>query len=588
MASTFEVDGGELRAALRACGLFDSLDDTRLDDLAESFDGVRLVTGDVLMHEGDPADALYIVRHGRLRASIETPDGDTATVGEIGKHQVAGEMAVITDQPRAATVHALRDTDLFRLPAEAFGALVQRHPEMLRPFATVVVERLRTALSQPTRPALPATIVVLMLGEGDANLFARHLAEGLAPYRTATVTAEDARDRSSDPGWLLDIENDVDVSILVADPSPTDWTRRCLRHADHVEMIVDGETAVRSGPIREDAECARRLDEVPVHLVMLHRPGVTPVTSRWLGQRAFASYANLRLTDSGTVDPHEIDRLARLITGRARILVLGGGGARGFAHFGVAQAFRERGIVIDGIVGTSAGAVAGALLARIDDPTEAAEATIEWFESVRWRRDFTPPNLALTTGRVMTEGLQELGGGLDIEELPIGFAAISCDLVTTEPVVHDRGPLWQAIRASGSVPGLFPPVRVGDQLLVDGGLVANMPSQIARRRHPNATLVAVDVGDPAGIVTGDVNGEGIVSGWHRLRQRTRDDTVTLARLLMRLTELGRNDSTEDADISITPDVRGFGITDTQYARKIIRRGYEAGIKAADDLESAEA
>ncbi len=72
----------------------------------------------------------------------------------------------------------------------------------------------------------------------------------------------------------------------------------------------------------------------------------------------------------------------------------------------------------------------------------------------------------------MTEGLRALGGGLDVEDLPIGFAAVSCDLVAAEPFVHDRGPLWQALRASGSVPGLFPPVLVGEKLLVDGGLVA--------------------------------------------------------------------------------------------------------------------
>jgi predicted acylesterase/phospholipase RssA/CRP-like cAMP-binding protein len=571
VGTTFSVSAHEVRTAVGACGLFDSLHGEQLDQLVGKFDGVRLMTGDVLMTEGDHADALYIVRHGRLRAVVGEAD---LLVGEIGKHQVVGEMAVITDQPRAATVRAMRDTDLYRLPASAFGALVQHHPEMLRPFATVVVERLRTAIIKPAKPSLPATIVIVMLAAADVRQFADQLAAALAPFSTAVITSDDAARHDDAAGWLLDIENEVDLSILIADREPTEWTRRCLRHADHVEWIVDDTTTEADDLLSQDRLCAARFREVPVHLVSMY--GTVPTTPRWLSTQDFASYVNIRL-DSVT----DVDRLARLITGRANIVVLGGGGARGFAHFGVARALHEAGIPVDGIVGTSAGAVIGGLIARVGDPLEAQELMLDWFESVRWRRDFNPPRLAVTSGRLMTEGLQDLGGGLAIEQLPIGFAAVSCDLVSAGPFVHDRGPLWQAIRSSGSVPGLFPPVQVGDRLLVDGGLVANMPTEIARRRHPNARIIAVDVGDPAGIVTGGVTADGIVSGWERLRKRTHHDTVTLTRLLMRLTELGRNDSTESADVTITPDVRGFGITETKHAREIIARGYAAGVEAVE-------
>lgn len=573
---SFEIDRAELMRAIDECGLFASVGGELLDALADSFDGVRLTTGQTLMIEGDVAHELFIVRHGRLRATLTVEDGVEATVGEIGKNEVVGEMGVITDQERSATVRATRDTDLFRLPVEAFGRLLQRHPEMLRPFATVVVERLRTAMTRTAKPSLPATIVVLMLADADAREFATRLAAALAPYRTAVLTSDDAAGREHVAGWLLDIENEVDVSVLVADREPTEWTRRCLRHADHIELVVDGATPLDSGPIRNDPECSARLGEVPVHLVSLHESGAKPSTGRWLEQRELASYANLRRGSDA-----DIERLARLITGRANILVLGGGGARGFAHLGVVRALRDGGVHIDGIIGTSAGAVVGGLLARLPDVAEAQAAMLEWFESVRWRRDFTPPQLALTSGRYMTEGLQELGAGFDIEQLSTAFAAISCDLVAAEAFVHDRGPLWQAIRASGSVPGLFPPVLVGDRLLVDGGLVANMPTAIARRRHPNATLIAIDVGDPAGIVTGQATADGIVSGWDRLRRRTVDDTVTLPRLLMRLTELGRDDSTESADVTISPDVRGFGLTEIRSAREIIARGEAAGREALD-------
>lgn len=572
----FEVDRDGVALAIDACGLFPTLTPDVRDELVAAFDGLRLTTGDVLMREGEAADDLFVVRHGRLRATVVGADGDPVVVGEIGKHEVVGEMAVITDRDRSATVRAMRDTDLFRLPATAFGAVVQRHPEMLRPFAGVVVDRLRTAMTQPSKPALPATVVVLMLADQDPVEFAHRLAGALAPFRTAVVTPADARDRSDPSGWLLDIESSVDLSVLVADREPSDWTRRCLRHADHIELVVDEATEVELGAFDADEGCRTRLDEVPVHLVSLHRG--RPSTGRWLAIRPFASYINIE-PDSEA----DAGRLGRLITGRANVLVLGGGGARGFAHFGVVHALQEAGVPIDGIIGTSAGAVAGALLARLRDAQEARRIALEWFDSVRWRRDFTPPGVALTTGRTMTEALRDFSDGLDIEQLPIGFAAISCDLVSAEPFVHDRGPVWQAMRASGSVPGLFPPVRVGDRLLVDGGLVANMPTEIARRRHPNATLIAVDVGDPAGIVTGGSNGDGIVNGWDRLRRRTEPDSVTLPRILMRLTELGRHDSTDSADVTISPDVRGFGITETKHARDIVIRGYEAGKAAAADL-----
>lgn len=573
---SFDIDRAELLRALAKCDVFASVESEMLAELAEHFTGVRLTTDETLMVEGDVANDLYVVRHGRLRATVVASDGSEPTVGEIGKNEVVGEMGVITNQERSATVRATRDTDLFRLPADAFARVVQGHPEMLRPFTTVLVDRLRTAMTRPTKPSLPATIVIVMLADADPMAFAHNLAQALTPYTTAVVNSADSQGREHVAGWLLDIENDVDLSILVADREPTEWTRRCLRHADHIELIIDGSTPVKAGPIRDDPECAARLDEVPIHLVTLHEPDATPATARWLPQREFASYVNL-LGDS----QDEIVRLARLITGRANVLVLGGGGARGFAHFGVARALRERDIPIDGIVGTSAGAVVGAMLARFPDVDEAQELMLDWFESVKWHRDFTPPQLALTSGRFITEGLQSLGGGYDIEDLSTGFAAISCDLVSAAPFVHDRGPLWQAIRASGSVPGLFPPVLVGDRLLVDGGLVANMPTEIARYRHPNATLIAVDVGDPAGIVTGSATSDGVVSGWDRLRRKTVDDTVTLPRVLMRLTELGRQDSIESADVAITPDVRGFGITATQHAREIVTQGEIAGRAALD-------
>lgn len=573
----FEVDRDDVARAIAECGLFTSVSDHALDELRAAFDGVRLTTGQTLMTEGEPAAELYIVRHGRLRATVAGPSGADVLVGEIGKSEVVGEMAVITDQNRAATVRAMRDTDLFRLPAEAFGHLVQNHQGMLRPFASVVVDRLRTAMTQPSRPSLPATIVLVPVDDDDLTTFAHELAEHLTDYETVVLGASDVVGVTNPAAWLLEIENRVQISLLVADRQPTEWTRLCLRHADRVNIVANDRTSAALTEIERNPACAARLAEVPTHLIM--RSAGPPPTTLWARRRTLASHVNISATDSG-----DLARLARVMTGTSNVLVLGGGGARGFAHFGVARALIEAGVPIDGIIGTSAGAVVGGLLARLGDPADAQRQMLAWFEAARWRRDLNPPSVALMSGRIMTTGLQELGGGLNIEELPINFAAISCDLVAARPFVHDRGPLWQALRASGSVPGLFPPLAVDGMLLVDGGLVANMPSEIARNRHPNARLIAVEVGDPTDLDVGGLDGSGIMNGWDRLRRRRAEvGGASLAKLMMRLTELGRHDSTEHADVVITPDVRGYGLTDTKRAGEIAERGYAAGLAAVADI-----
>ncbi|MDW3216131.1 MAG: patatin-like phospholipase family protein [Ilumatobacteraceae bacterium] len=573
----FDVDPSDVARAVAECGLFASVTDEALDELRNAFDGVRLTTGQTLMVEGEPAAELYIVRHGRLRATVVGPDGADVLVGEIGKSEVVGEMAVMTDQDRAATVRAMRDTDLFRLPAESFARLVQHHPAMLRPFASVVVDRLRTAMTQPARPSLPATIVLLPVDDDDLSTFAHQLAERLTDYETVVLGADDVVGVTHPAAWLLEIENRVQISLLIADRGPTAWTRLCLRHADRVNIVANDRASAELTETERDPACAARIAEVPTHLIM--RTAGRPPTTEWIRRRTLVSHVNVSATDAD-----DLARLARVMTGTSNVLVLGGGGARGFAHFGVARAFVEAGVPIDGIIGTSAGAVVGGLLARLGDPVDAQRQMLQWFEAARWRRDLTPPSVALMSGRTMTTGLQELGGGMNIEELPINFAAVSCDLVSARPFVHDRGPMWQALRASGSVPGLFPPLAVDGMLLVDGGLVANMPSEIARNRHPNARLIAVEVGDPTGLEVGGLDGSGILNGWDRLRRRnTAPGGASLSKLLMRLTELGRQDSTDHADVVITPDVRGYGLTDTKRAREIAERGYEAGRAAVAEL-----
>lgn len=173
-------------------------------------------------------------------------------------------------------------------------------------------------------------------------------------------------------------------------------------------------------------------------------------------------------------------------------LVLGGGGARGFAHVGVIHVLEQEKIPVDLVVGTSVGSLIGALYADLGDAFE--------LEAIAWQiqRDdlFDFSLIGIGRGPFAGEALEEfvrkhVRAGV-IEQLRRPFVAVATDLVTGEQVVLDRGPLAAAIRASSAIPGVYRPVALGGRTLVDGGVVNPIPVSVARDRAA-AVVIAVDV-----------------------------------------------------------------------------------------------
>ena len=174
-------------------------------------------------------------------------------------------------------------------------------------------------------------------------------------------------------------------------------------------------------------------------------------------------------------------------------LALGSGGARGWAHLGVFQALREKGIEVDVVAGTSMGAVVGAFLAagRVEVLRELAQ-DLDWKRLRPFFWEVSLSRSGLTDGRKLLEEFRKMLGLREFRELDLPFRAVATDLDTGGEVVLSSGNLLQAVRASISIPGLFSPVPVGKRLLVDGGLVNPVPVSVARAMGAQ-TVVAVDV-----------------------------------------------------------------------------------------------
>ncbi len=157
---------------------------------------------------------------------------------------------------------------------------------------------------------------------------------------------------------------------------------------------------------------------------------------------------------------------------------MAGGGARGFAHFGVYEELTRAGVVIDRFGGTSSGAIASAAFALGMDASDAIAAAREFMAYSDPLGDYTIPAVALTRGGRVNRLIEQFFGSTLIEHLPKGFFSVSADMITGDQIVHRRGPVWLAVRASISIPGLIPPVQHGEQMLVDGGLLNNLPADV--------------------------------------------------------------------------------------------------------------
>lgn len=206
-------------------------------------------------------------------------------------------------------------------------------------------------------------------------------------------------------------------------------------------------------------------------------------------------------------------------------VVLSGGGAKGVAHIGALKVIEQAGIPIDIICGTSMGSLVGGLyclgystdlldsLVRaqdwttlLSDRTDPTDLTLRQREEqntyaiIRGLSNDRPQRGGLIRGRNLDRLLRQLCDGyldsLDFSQLPIAFACVATDLVTNTEVDFHQGHLVQAMRASMAIPGVFTPVRIGDSVLVDGGLRNNYPADLARQMGADIIIGITVQGDP--------------------------------------------------------------------------------------------
>ncbi len=580
--------------------------------LRQHLDWITISGGEALMTQGEPGDAMYITISGRLRAYVRGDDGEVHAVREMARGQVIGEMSLYTDEPRSATVVAIRDSVLVRLKGTAFKQLLASSARLSLLLTRQLIYRLQ---NPQTRADLsrPVTIALIPVSAGVAlQDFAGQLAQHLSalvraqPGPPARVCLVDAArieqllrqpDPSHDPAdpasddrriglYLDELEASHEYVLLLADNQPSLWTQRCSRRCDEVLLLADaGQPAQLHDNERQCLMNRPGRSEAVETLVLLHPADrrIPNGTRQWLERRPVTCHLHVRPTLQ-----RDMARLARIQSCTAVGLVLAGGGARGLAHLGVFQALQEQGVEIDVVGGTSIGAVMAALVA-MDQPLPELMAVARRAFSINPTGDFNLlPMLSLLTGRrlrrVVRDAIVELmGREIDIEDLWKSYYCVASNYSQACEAVLQRGNLLQSMLASISIPGALPPVLINGDLLCDGGTFNNFPVDTMRGMRGVGRVVGVDLSfrSPRRIELEQVPGAlALFIDRLRPRRKRRYRLPSLMAYLMNVTVLYSTSRQRQAqrltDLCFNPPLERVGMLQWNKFDSIVAQGLAHG------------
>ncbi len=245
-------------------------------------------------------------------------------------------------------------------------------------------------------------------------------------------------------------------------------------------------------------------------------------------------------------------------------LALSGGAARGIAHIGVLKYLEERNVNLCCIAGTSAGSIVGSLYCSgksVDELQEVAES-MSWTDLVK----ISWPRRGIIESERLLKVVKRYLGDAKFEDLDLPLLINAVDIISGKEIIMKQGALAEAVAASCSIPGIFTPVKSGGYMLVDGGLLNNIPASLLKDQNLDYTI-SVNVGAQS------------------LLQKEPDNLIEV--LIQSFDVIRRQhdqNSSDYADLVIKPDLSEFAFHDTSKVKPLINAGYKAASEALENVD----
>ena len=568
------------------CPEFAGLDIETIEKLVELGTVIELPSGATLYSAGEPSDRIYVVSQGRLRVTA-----NNVLVGYIGRLQTVGEMGVLTEEPRSSTVRAVRDSVILSIDADIYRDFMDKHPTGYRALMKVALTRVRqgprakstaagvkgtfavipSTADVPVR-VLAETMVSRLSGWPSARLITAQHVDAALGEGTARAPLDDGEASARIADWLADLERTHQYLVFAADSGRDPWAARCLHNADRVLVLAEALATPAAVPVLEELRSHGMV--APVELVLLRPEGdSSPHTMAWRAITGARAHYFVHPWERA-----ELDSLARQVTNRGITLVLGGGGARGFAHIGLVRALEDMGIRVDVTGGTSMGAFMAALVACGYNSMDMTEIARETFVRVNYLNDWAVPRASLIRGQRFAGRLHDIFGDRTIEDLRRTFFCVGTNITTGQAKIADRGELYRWLAVSMAIPGVAPPVAFDGELLCDGGVVDNLPIDVMRGLERGAVIACNVSTDGALLAPGAGVGEPDLQAMLNWKGATKAPSLPeiLVRTAMLSSAVAVEASARNADVYVKMPVQDFRIFDWKGLDALVELGYEHG------------
>lgn len=437
--------------------------------------------GEIIMNEGSVGKEMYIVLSGSLDVVVHF-EHHPRVVGTIRKGECVGEMALLGDGKRSATVVAKRNCILVCIDIAQFELVKAHNQQLLLKLNQYIIERLKKVNQLHARKRVTNKFIAIIDNLGN-TAFSQNILYYWGNAKQIKIVSEESHGHYTDLEFALEINKLEDYDYVILESSINEnWNDRIKNNAEKLVFICEesDQAALLNANVKRSLNSANDI------VCLQYNEAEPKNVAQW-----FNAFLPNQIFKYKKEHVEHIDRIVRIICEVPICLVFGGGGAHGLSNLGVVKALSELNIPIDIIGGTSIGSIFTAALAQ-DWPFDYVYNQIEKdISKHNPLSDYTWPFVALLKGKKMHKVLKK-HFNLPMEHSWKNIFCVAANLSKAKTEIIQDGPLNLAIASSIAIPGVLPPQLYRKSLLIDGGVLNNLPADIMYKLY-KGHIISVDV-----------------------------------------------------------------------------------------------